>query len=564
MIISHRFGVLKKDGTAQLYVRLIGRDKNGRRIEQRIKVPGVVLPPSQFNDRLWRVKAAYPLAEDYNQTLDKFRDKLKHVAVKYQQGSIDYEMAVRLASSGNAIDSVLDYIDTKFALDKNSVHLSKVRKTVITITNKLQLDSLLFKDINEDNLLRVKAIMIHDENRSPHSFNSYMRDLRTVWNHARERDYVLGNSPFRKSLFAKAPPLEEVKTARYEDILKAIHDLKSRGEDRRSLKSAVNNFEVIAFWLLMFAMRGLYQEDLHSITAYNLDFDFDRKVDAINKGYWDEKLPGNMMLLKHRRHKTKYPMNIFIGIPPILPLIRFLRLSLAFTHPKLCFNNASELGTARVDMNGFIRSVPKTRIDPLRLFKITKETDELSYTNFWRAMRKRANKMHLPPFKTARATFMTIADSLGISISDSKLLIGHADTMTSKHYRNVYQSKLVRRLASSHLEILEEFRVAELYEELLDKAKKELGEFGQYLNDNCQIGVYTPYFMPDLKQFLSENDNIPDEKQLHLIKSGKYYPDTSLDEFVRNDVESMNENERESVLELYRPLSDKDVESYFS
>ena len=534
MIISTKFGEPRKDGRSQFYARLIATE-NGKRLERNIKVPGVVIKKSDLNRNLWKVKNSHPMADELNQVLDRFRDKLNYVSVKYAHGSIDFGMAVQLVTSGHAINSVLDYIDTIFGADKGSVHLKNVKNSVITITNKLELDSLMFSQINENNLLKVKRMLFQDQ-KSPHTFNKYMRDIRTVWNHAKERNYIIGDSPFRKTLMAKTPPIPEVEIAAYEDLLRVIERIDLSKTDRKSHKSAVKKFEAVALWLLMFSMRGFYQEDIHALSAKNLDFDFYAQVDNLKKGY-HERVRGNMLLLKHKRHKTKYPMNIFIGIPPILPLIRFLRISMAYTNPLECFNNASELGQVRIDRNNFIRSTSAIRIDPLRIFSFTHETDPLRYNNYWRAMRKCAKKINLPPFKVARKTFMTISETLGISISDSKLLIGHADISASKHYRNIYQDKIINRLANSHLEILQEFKTAELYEALLERAREVLGDFGEYLYASCQIGAYTPYFNADLKSFLAESNAIPDEKMLAEIKAATFKLDTKGEEFLRSEYE---------------------------
>ena len=561
MTHSYSFGNLRKDGKAQLYLRWFYKDHSGKRKEKRIKVPGVVIPPKSFNMKLLQVKGSYPFADEINHTIDKFRSNTNRVKDKYDQGYIEAESAHRLISSGQSTDSVLSYAEVVFGQNKNAVHLKNCLNSIVTITKLLELDQLLFSDINEQNLIRVKKKLL-SKGRSPVTFNKYMADVKVVWNHAKKRNHIFLETPLWSEILAKTPPVPEVEVATPEEILIAIKNIKLKGNNRKALKSAVMNFEVVALWLLMFSMRGMYQRDIHDLTARNLDIDFDRYLDTIQKGYYDERPPGNMLLLKHRRHKTQYPMNIFIGLPPILPLIRFLRLCLAYTHPTLCFNNSSELGSARVSEKEFIKDSPKHRIDPIRIFKIKPETDPLVYENFWRAFRNRANDIHLPPFKTARATFMTISENLGISISDGRLLIGHADAGMTKHYRNIHGPKIIARLASSHLEILEEFRTVETYETLLDHAKSTLGEFGDYLYRSCQIGAYYKDLNADIGHFISSSSKVPDHNQYKLLKADSHYHQEA-DEFAKEDHESMTDAERKLIEEMMRPIMDEEARSYF-
>ena len=157
---------------------------------------------------------------------------------------------------------------------------------------------------------------------------------------------------------------------------------------------------------------------------------------------------------------------------------------------------------------------------------------------------------------------MTISENLGISISDGRLLIGHADAGMTKHYRNIHGPKIIARLASSHLEILEEFRTVEIYETLLNHAKSTLGEFGDYLYRSCQIGAYYNDLNTDLRHFISSSSKVPDHNQYKLLKADSHYQQEA-DEFARKDYQSMTDAERKLIEEMMRPISDWEALKYW-
>ena len=565
MILSTKFGNPKKNGEAQFYVRLIVRGADGKRIERRIKVRGIVMPPSVLNLKTWRVPPTYPQADLVNQYLLDYRNKLSSIVSMYERGDITFDMACNLASSGNAIDSVLDYVHNIFGRDKKDSHLQNCINTVVTITNKLGLVSLTFADITENNLLLVKKEM-QESNRSPESFNKYFRDLKAIWNHARDRNFVIGKSPFRKEVMAKTPPVRYVPTASPEQISAAIKRIKISKEGRKSFITTVGRFQAVAMWLLKFSLRGFYRKDIESLSAHNLAFDFKRYVDSYRRGFYDDEIAGNSLLLFHGRHKSGIPMQIFIGIPPILALIRYLRLTLAYTNPTLSFNSAEELGAARTNFKKFLNDVPASRVDPLRLFKPLNKDNEKKFSNYWRLLGDRREEIGLPSFLIARHTFSTYSDALGIAYNDSQQLMGHRVKGTTDNYINKRTEKIMARIAKGHLAVIQEFKTLDLFEILLERSREVLGEFGEYLYGNCQLGISSPFFNDDLKYFLSEKESIPNQRQYkemkEMIMSGGEIDSI---EFAKAMEDTFTEEERALYNEKYPPLSSeeyqKEVES---
>ena len=556
MTVSYRFGSLKMNGTAQLYLRVL-EYINGKRKEVRVKVPGIVMDPNKLNLQLMRVKSSAQDFEDLNYRLEKFNSKLHSVLSKYENGSVSFDLALKLISSGVAMDSVEDYINNVFSIDRKVKHVSNCRETAITVSNHLGLGNLCFSDITTDNLRLLKSKL------SGTTFNTYCRNLKAVWNDARGRNFIYGDSPFIRSLTAKEVKRIKPKHATFDQINNAINRININQRNRKTLKSATWKFEAIGQWLLMFCMRGFYPADLHSMSAYDLDFELADSIDFFKKGYFDEKVDGNKLLLLHNRHKTSNPMCIFIGFQPILPLIRFLRLCATRTYPTGCFNSAYELGLNRTNPDQYIKDTPKHRIDFIRIFNFDETSDSVRYQTYWRNARKRLSSIGMPPFKIARSTFMTISDYLGIPTAEGSVMIGHSPKGISAVYRDLYHQKIIARFAENHLSILDEFRVVELYENLLERAKIVLGDFGELLYDNCQVKTYVPESNPDLARFISEKGRIPNYTEYQDICSGAYYPDLEALEFARRSYEELTAEERAEMRNMQWDITEEEAKQFF-
>jgi hypothetical protein len=171
---------------------------------------------------------------------------------------------------------------------------------------------------------------------------SFFTNIKTVCNHAVEKKYLYQDFTFGNDIKNKVPPMPVIHSASPDDIYRAIDNIKTKTNRLSSHTTALRQVEAVGFWLLMFAMRGLYQEDIHDLTSHELDYDFGREIDSIKKGYEDEKIIGRKHVYMHRRHKGEYPM-FMLMLPPIENLILFLRKLIAITHPHICFNDFIDL-----------------------------------------------------------------------------------------------------------------------------------------------------------------------------------------------------------------------------
>ena len=150
----------------------------------------------------------------------------------------------------------------------------------------------------------------------------------------------------------------------------SINNIEIKGKYRRNFLATLREIETVAHWLLMFSFRGIYPSDIHELTSKNLDIDFSKKIEALQKGYHDEVIFGNPHVYLHRRHKTKYPMNILISLPPIQNLISFLRQTVSLTHPSISYMNLQD---GHLTIDSWIKNTEKDEVDFLKILSITKK-----------------------------------------------------------------------------------------------------------------------------------------------------------------------------------------------
>ena len=460
-------GVRKADGMAQLYIRFKDSSLRRKDNDKRIKVDGVYINPKLWNKTFNRVEPNHPNSDAINDVVGKYFTKMLDVKNSYHLKQIDFDTAIRMLSSSESAKSIKEYIRTVFNQYKKAKHTQNCLEAVVTVANHLGLSELLFSDITELNLVKLKNKLIK-EGRSPHTYNTYLRNLLTVCNHAYSKKYIYQDFNFSSDIKAKTPPMPVIKTASPDDIYRAIDNIEISFKTLRSHTKAIREIEAVGFWLLMFCMRGFYPEDIHSLTSLDLDYDFEREIDSIKKGYYDEKIIGRQYVYMHRRHKSDYPMNMIL-FPPIKNLINLLRKLVSITHTHISFCDFPEFFSSKKEL---IKSKAKEDVDFMKIFAITNTNSPKLFSNTWRLYRKRAKGIGLPEFKVARKTFMTIADELGVPDSYGRALLGQNDPSISKYYKDMSRPRIVGKLAYYHLSILREFDVINLLNYLCDHLSK--------------------------------------------------------------------------------------------
>jgi hypothetical protein len=252
-------------------------------------------------------------------------------------------------------------------------------------------------------------------------------------------------------------------------IRHAIDNIKIQGQTRRNYLATLREIEAVAHWLLMFSFRGLYPTDIHKLSSKNLDYDFSKRIEAMQKGYHDEVIFGNPHVYLHRRHKTQYPMNVLISLPPILSIIGFLRQTISLTHPSISFMDLKD-GHTRVE--DWINNNEKNKIDFLRIFSISKKKNPKAFKATWDNYRTKVRKIRLPSYMVARNTFQSMSDEFENPRPIGRTLLGHKDHSISARYTDLKRPKILAKVAKAHIEILEEFETIELFNYLIARTQE--------------------------------------------------------------------------------------------
>lgn len=490
-MINFVFKGVKKDGTSQLYVRLKDSKLKRKDNDKRIKLEGLSINQKYWNKTFSQVLPEHPNSSAINDKITKYKVKMIDVQNKYSLGQIDFDLACKMLSSEESAQSIAEYIRTVFCLYKEKTHIKNCLETVITVGNHLGIKNLLFTDVTETNFMRLKKILL-DLGKSPHTYNTYFNNIKTVCNHAVNKKYIYFDFEFNSSWKAKVPPMPEVKSTTPDEIRMAIDNIKLNGDGIRSFHSTLKEFEAVALWLLMFSMRGFYPSDIHELTSYNLDYDFMRQIEAYQKGYSDEVILGNPHIYKHRRHKSQYPMNIFISLPPIRNIISFLRQTVSLTKPSIAFMNINDkIYTAEK----WIKSNRVEDVDFLKIFSITQKKNPKAFQTTWRLYRKKAKKIKLPSFDVARNTFMSLSDESDIERAYGRTLLGHTDKTITAHYSDLKRPKLMGKLTKAHIEILQAFETIELFNYLLDRVNIVIQglDLNMYKENEDPYIIYSKY-----------------------------------------------------------------------
>ena len=61
----------------------------------------------------------------------------------------------------------------------------------------------------------------------------------------------------------------------------AIDNIEIKGQGRRYFLGTLREIEAVGHWLLMFSLRGFYPADIHKLSSKNLDYDFSRRIEAM-------------------------------------------------------------------------------------------------------------------------------------------------------------------------------------------------------------------------------------------------------------------------------------------
>lgn len=496
----------RKDGTNQLQIRI------RKAAKEKVISTGIYIDKSKWNKVDKMVRSSHPEAPVINKKLSEYHNKIKRIKPKYELGQITFETAYLMLTSSGSIDSIEAYV--KNFCDKKSEQWRRNTKGALNAFKiHAGLDEVRFQDVTKENIYKMMDA-IAAKGGQPDTHNNYVRHIRAVYNKALEEGATYREFKFSKSFFQKTNRHDKkLLTNNPRDIAYAIEKITIKSNHRSAKGYAIRDIEAIGFWLLKFALRGMYGKDIVSLSAFNYAFNYrqfisHQKLKAVDTEY----SRGNPYFLDHKRHKTGNMMRIWINLPPIGGLIYVLRRLVAQTHPNLSYLKDEDL------KKPYEQLIQKPDYDELKIFKHDSKKGWQADDSLWNNLNKHLRKLDLHSFESARKSFNTTASILGIEEGIKKTLIGQTDHGIQSHYINYNDPLLQSRVQLAHLRIMHEFKIIELYELWLKKIDELFGP----QNPNLKIGassdeVYNDQYLR-IKELLNESRIEVDKKPFWVEK----------------------------------------------
>ncbi len=438
-----------KDNTCNIVFDVV----NGRDFRKKI-ITGIKVKSDDWISKSCRVKRSNPNSAILNIRLKELVDKQLTALAKYDANQFSEMEVVSFLEGKTAFGNIDEYIETEIKNTRKSATYIDYKNAVSAL--KLHTNfkgKLMFEDINYSLLDKLKRSAL-SKGRSGATVNSYLKKIRAVMNDAYDKGFIYEEFKLNKKL---SVPVRRtiIKTCTPEDFENAIAKVKT-----------LRDWQSLAFYLLMFLTRGMYQADIVNFKWAN----FKNKEMGVkyldlmkNEYFYDDENPVGMVhaegydYLIHRRSKTRNKANadmlIRIDEFPTFELISALKYSVIYTH----YNKRPEI-------------IPALK-EWMSIFNYDVVKDYKLHSNIWDYYTKRVKKLLGYSFNTARKTFNTYALELQVSDTIRRILLGHADPTMLSRYDNLSTKAIIEQVEHAHTSIIERFRASELTTLLLDKLK---------------------------------------------------------------------------------------------
>jgi len=401
-----------KDGSVLLHVRFKTKQFD-KKIPTKIKVI-----KKHWDSRNKRLKPNHPYYDLVNK---KLKELSKTVNDLYDQNSfavLTYEEARTRLLGGSRLNDIVSYMDQHLKNQIKENTFKSYRNQMCSIAKHFNNTKIVtFEELaDKNNWLKLKD-KFKKLQRSPASFNSYRRTAKAVHNHAVKDEITFTSFSFVRSVASKNL---EPKWMRSDELIKVINDLNVNDKD---FEFSVTS---ILTYLMMFSMRGLYVRDI-------LLLSMDRFVDSTYEDTERFSFGEKNMVYRHNRSKTNKMGLVYMGLDPIKEIIFLL-------------NNM---------------------IDPTceSIFPLGGGKNLI----FWTKIQRRFKEISGHPFKSVRKAFQTTGSILGVPDADMRELMYQNDHTISKHYKDTQAPQMLEKYTKYHSEILEKYRVMEMFELLKDK-----------------------------------------------------------------------------------------------
>lgn len=408
-----------KDGKTTLYIHAQHKGKIFKKA-----LPFRIYPKDWLKNK-YQVKDSSPGSIILNRKLRELDSHLKEVWDIYMHGAYSWEeLCLKLGKVEDNQD-VENFI-------KNSLKQQVAHSTYETyfysfkaLLKAIEKSSISFKELNQE-LLDAAVKKWKKEKKSEESIKTYVKHIIRLSNQAYERG-VLAKPLVSKTTYKSRQTTRIIESATTEDLIKAINKVQS-----------LKDFQCIAFWLLMFCMRGLYPKDFMRLGQQVFI-----NENELNKNRY----------VKHNRSKTGEPMQILLSCEPTESIFNSLQISLEHNS-----KNRTILG----------HEVYPKKYNQFQFFNYREEHHKLVWDTYIKGVKKLLGYS----FKVARKTFETYSLKIEATTEVSFRLLGHQDKTIKRYYRNWEWEELVTKVDEAHLNVLSAFDAEGLWRLLLQRARE--------------------------------------------------------------------------------------------
>lgn len=423
----------RKDNTHTILIKIVDGREYRKKISTDLKIE-----KRFWDDHKERVKNTYDNDRILNKQLDDLQVKIRTALDKYHAKQFTRQQVVSYVSGITDFDTVDGYIDTVIKNSRSKPTYIDYRTAINSLkkhTGYTEDRPLLFHEVNFK-LLSDFKMKSKEAGMSPSGYNSYLTKIRAVMNDAYDKGYIFDKFTLDRRL-RRSVKRKPIQTAIPDQIFKGIEKIKT-----------IYDFQAIGFWILMFALRGMYPADIVNITVANVERKGDNDWDIADAEFY----------IVHTRSKTSESSNedLIIRIDSfLLPLITGLKHSIFIMHQK----NKPHI-------------VPPLS-DFIKIFNYDPKIEYVLHQNTWDVYKKKVKRLTGLSYNKARKTFDTIALELSVPDTIRRVLLGHADPSMLAHYDNTQTKRIQKQVEDAHKRVLKDFQVEEMVKQLLSKKFRE-------------------------------------------------------------------------------------------
>lgn len=429
---------LKSAKLSNGYSRVQYRASRGRGYQKDITTH-ISVNKKYWNAKQARVTKNHPNYIDINEELRKLESTAEKTQIKYETGILNFNGAIEDLKGKKSSKSLDHYVATTMKDEKSEVTYINYLEKLNTFKNHMNIKGeLLFEDVDNTLMKKWKRIAeekIRNGKLSPRSAREYAANIKSIVDQAFEND-VLSDPIILKKKNVKFTAVYSSNVANTtEDIYQAIDRIETLAQ-----------WQAVAFWLMQFGLRGLYQSDLVRLSDKLL---MDKKLRSLENKNFKEGW------INYGRSKSNEPMFIRL-FPDVAKVLKHLKTTLVYTHYDYKIKN---------------RFILKGVEDRIAFFNYENRDNTKAHSQLWSPFRdnlKPISDVKILP-KRARKAFSQTAELL-FGREDSKKLVGHTlDSVSSDFYSNYRTPEMIDKVDNMHWETLRKFKFPLLVSALIVK-----------------------------------------------------------------------------------------------